>query len=115
MLRHVLGLRICDADELVRDLPGRAQDSVRVLILDTNAGASDFHDVILVDMADTSGPPVSVGDLGMLRRQWPVSVLAGMSQRQTKLELMRHAYKKPFCTVVRTSSMTWHVMSPAST
>ena len=90
----VLGLRTRDADtELVRVLPGRAQDSVRILIPDANAGASGFHDVTLMDMADAGRPPVSVGDLGMLRRQWPVSVVAGMSQRQTELDLMWHACK----------------------
>ena len=60
------------------------RDSVRVLIPDANAGASGFHDNTLVDMADVAGPPVSVGDLGLLRWQWPVSVVSGMSQRQTE-------------------------------
>ena len=61
----VLGLRTRDA-ELVRVLPGRAQDSIRVLIPDANVGASGLHDVIIEDMADVAGPPVSVGDLCLL-------------------------------------------------
>ena len=58
--------------------------------------ASGFHDIILADMADAAGPLVSLGDLGLLRRQWLVSVVSGMSQRQTELELMQHACKERF-------------------
>ena len=55
----VLGLRTRDADAApVRILPGRALDCVRVLISDANVVDSGFHDVTLVDMADTVGPPV---------------------------------------------------------
>ena len=93
----VLGLRTRNADaELLRVLPGRAQDSVQVLIPDANTAASGFHDVTLVDMADVAGPPISVGDLGLLRRQFLLSVVTGMSRRQTELELMRHACKEQF-------------------
>ena len=52
-------------------LPGRALDSVRVLITDANVVASGFHDVTLVNMADAVRPTVPVGDLNLLRRQWP--------------------------------------------
>ena len=107
--------------ELVRVLTGRAQDSVRVLIPDANVEASGFHDVTLVNMADAARPPVSVGDLGLLRRQWPVSIVAGMSLRQTELELMRHACKErfrgaqtrccPYCSTNMKHDMTHHVSS----
>ena len=55
-MHHDTGHRhncLSDAD-LVGVLPGRSQDSVRVLIPDANAGASGFHDVTLVDMADAA-------------------------------------------------------------
>ena len=57
----------------------------------------------------------------MLRRQWPVSVVAGMSQRQTELELMRHACKErfrvaqtgcnPYCSTNIKHDMARHVSS----
>ena len=47
----VLGLKARDADaEVIRVLPGRAQDSVWVLIPDANVVACGFHDVTLVDL-----------------------------------------------------------------
>ena len=58
--------------------------------------ACGFHDVTLVDMLDAAGPPVIVGDLGQLRRQWPVAVVSGMAMRQTELELMWHTCKERF-------------------
>ena len=88
----VLGLRTRNANaELVRVLPGRALDCIRVLIPDANAVDGGFHDVALVDMANAIGPTVPVGDLGLLRRQWPVLVFSGMSRRQ-----LRHTCKKRF-------------------
>ena len=48
------------------------------------------------DMADATGPHISVGYLGLLCRQWSVSMVAGMSQRQTELEKMRHDCKQRF-------------------
>ena len=54
----VLGLKTRDADvEVIRVLPGRAQDSVRVLITDANVVACCFHDVTMVDMLDEAGRP----------------------------------------------------------
>ena len=50
--------------------------------------AYGFYDVTLVDMLDATGPPVTMGDLGQLRWQWPVSVVSGMAMRHTELELM---------------------------
>ena len=67
-------LRWC---EFYREEPGR----VRVLIPNTNMGDSGFHDVTLLDMAEAVGPAVPVGDLTILRRQWPLSVVSGMSRR----------------------------------
>ena len=58
--------------------------------------ACGFHDVTLGDMLDTSGPPITMGDLGQLRWQWPVSIVSGMAHRQTELELMWHACKERF-------------------
>ena len=64
----VLDFRTHNADaELVRVLPGRAQNSVRVLIPDAKVVTSGFHDANLVDMAAATGPAISVGDLGLLR------------------------------------------------
>ena len=54
---------------------------------------SGFHDVSL---ADAVGPPVPVGDLILLRRQWSVSVVSGMARKQMELELLRHACKQLF-------------------
>ena len=55
-----------------------------------------FHDVTLLDMADAVGPVVPLGDLWLLRRQWPLSVVSGMSRKQTDLELMRYECKQCF-------------------
>ena len=57
---------------------------------------SGFHDVTLVNMADTGRPTVPVGDLSLLQRQWPVSVVSGMSQKQLELQQLRHTCKKRF-------------------
>ena len=63
----VLGLRTRYADaDTVRVLPGRAQESVRVFILDTNVVDRGFHDVTLLDMAEAVGPAVPMGDLSLL-------------------------------------------------
>ena len=58
-----------------------------MLIPDTNMADRGFHDVTLLDMAEVVGPAVPVGDLTILQWQWPLSVVSGMSQRQTDLEL----------------------------
>ena len=58
---------------------------------------SGFHDITLINMADVVRPPVPMGDLSLLRRQWPVSVVFRMSRKQMELELLRHACKKRFC------------------
>ena len=93
----VLGLRTRYADaETVRVLPGRARENVRVFIPDTNVADHGFHDVTLLDMAETVGPAVLMGDLSLLRRQWPLLVLSSMSRKQTDLELLRHASKHRF-------------------
>ena len=47
----VLDLKACDAHaDVIRVLTGTAQDSVRILIPDTNVVACGFHDVTLGDM-----------------------------------------------------------------
>ena len=84
---------------------------------------SGFHDVTLVNIADTVGHTVPVGDLSLLRRQWPVSVMSGMSRKQLELEQLCHVCKKRFCgaqtgcsrTVARTYNIIWHDMYPATT
>ena len=55
-----------------------------------------FHDVTLLDMVDAVEPVVSVGDLGLLRRQWPVVVLSSMSRQQLDYEKMHHKCKRRF-------------------
>ena len=70
-----------------RVLPGRAQNSVCVLIPDVRAAPRGFHEVTLVDMTGETGPEVSMEEMGLLRRQWPTSpLLTGMSRRQADLE-----------------------------
>ena len=92
----VLGLRTRNADaKPVRDLQGMALECVRVLILDANVVDGGFH-ITLVNMADVVGPTVPVGDLSLLRRQWPVSVVSGMSRKQITLEQLCCACNKRF-------------------
>ena len=67
-----------------------------MLIPDANATDRGFHDVTLIDMANADGPVVHVGDLCLLRRQWPLSVVSGMTRKQMDLELMRHECKRRF-------------------
>ena len=67
-----------------------------MLIPDANVTDHGFLYVTLLDMADAVGPVVPVGDLWLLRRQWPLSVVSGMSRKQTDLELMSHECKQCF-------------------
>ena len=78
-------------------LLGRAKESVRVLIPDVKVADCGFHDVTLLDMINEDGPAVPVGDLCLLRCQWSVSVVSGMSRKQPDYELMRHECKQRFC------------------
>ena len=81
MFPDVLGLRTRYADaEMVRVMQGRARESVQVFIPDTNVGDRGFHDVTLLDMAEAVGPAVPMGELTLLRRQWRLAVLSGMSR-----------------------------------
>ena len=92
-----IGLQARNNDaEPTRVLPGRAQNSFRVLIPDDRAATWGFHEATLMDMAGATGSSVSNEELSALRRQWPVSVVAGMSKRQTDLELMCHDCKARF-------------------
>ena len=59
-----------------------------------------FHDITLVDMTGMSGPTVSMGEMRNLQRQWPTSLLTGMTRRQTDLELMRNHVSLGLGTVV---------------
>ena len=94
---HVLGLRTLYGDaEPVRVLPGRAQNSVRVLVPDARAKPQGFHDVTLQDMTNVTGPAVSTAERCDLRRLWPQSLLSEMTSRQTDLGLLRRECKRRF-------------------
>ena len=82
---------------LTKVMPGRHHGSVRVLVPDEKAKDRGFHDVTLIDMANADGPYVPVSNLSLLHRQWPVSVVNGMAQKQLELEQLRHACKKRYC------------------
>ena len=60
-------------------------------IPDDRSAPWGFHDVTLVDMAGATEE-----ELSTLRRQWPISLVSGMSKRQTKLELMWRDSKARF-------------------
>ena len=93
----VLGLRALYEDaKPTRVLPGRAQNSVRVLIPDARAKPCGFHDMMLVDMPDVSGPAVSTADMSHLRQQWHTSLVKGMTRWQTDLKLLRRECKRRF-------------------
>ena len=122
VIPDVLGFCARDHDAApVRVMRGRTDDSVRVLIPDAKELDPGFHDVTLLDMADAVKPIVPVGDLGLLRRQWPVAVLSSMSRQQLDYEKMRHECKRPFranqtgccsyCGVVIKMDMARHVAS----
>ena len=86
----VLGLRVhYQNTEPTRVLPGRAQNSVCVLVPDDRATARGFHDVTLVDMTSETGPTVSIEVMS-------TSLLTGMTRRQTDLELLRRECKNQF-------------------
>ena len=96
--RHYMSSRSRYADaETLQVIQGRARESVRVLIPDTNVADCGFHDVTLLDMAEAIGHAVPMRDLAILRWQWPLSVVLGMSQRPTDLELLCHVSKQRFC------------------
>ena len=98
VIPDVLGLRVRYPNaEPTRVLPGRAQNSVHVLVPDARATPWGFHDVTLVDMTGETGPTVSMEEMSNLRRQWPASLLTGMTQRQTDLQLLRRECKNRFC------------------
>ena len=90
VIPDLLGLRAHYPNaESTRVLPGRAQNIVRVLVPDARAMPQGFHDITLVDMTGPTGPTVSMGEMSNLRRQWPTSLLTGMTRRQTDLEALR--------------------------
>ena len=55
-----------------------------------------FHDVTLIDMDQADEPVVPVEELGLLRRQWPMSVVSGIAEKQAELELMHQKCKQHF-------------------
>ena len=68
----VLGLRALYGNaEPTRVLPGRAQNSVCVLVPDARATPWGFHNVTFVDMTGVPGPTVSMGKMSKLRRSGP--------------------------------------------
>ena len=93
----VLGVRALYEDaEPTRVLPGRAQNSVQVVVPDARAQPRRFHDMMLVDMSNVSGPAVSTADMSHLRRQWHTSLLKGMTRRQTDMKLLWRECKRRF-------------------
>ena len=69
---HVLGLKaFYDDAELVRVLPGRAENVVRVLVPDARAEPRGFHNILLEDRTTEFGPAVLTADLCELRQLWP--------------------------------------------
>ena len=105
----------------VRVLLGRTEGSIWVLIPDVKELDRSFHDVTLLDMADAVEPVVHVGDLCLLKRQWPAAVLSSMSQKHSDYEKMRHECKRRFrgvqtgccsyCEVMMQMDMARHVAS----
>ena len=68
----VLGLRACNDDtQPARVLPGRAQNSVQVLIPDDRAAPWGFHGVTLVDMSGATGSPVPKAELSIFGGSGP--------------------------------------------
>ena len=55
-----------------------------------------FHDVTLLDMADELEPFMSIGDLSLLRHQWPAPVLSSMSKKQMDYEKLHQDCKHRF-------------------
>ena len=74
------------ADTMGHQSPGESLTSVDSSPLDLSVRGLSMHivnfHITLVNMADVVGPTVPVGDLSLLRRQWPVSVVSGMSRNQ---------------------------------
>ena len=78
----VLGLRThFPGAETVKVLHGRAEESVQVLFPDDKVTGRGFHDVTLVDMASAVEHVVPVGDLRIMRCQWPILVVSGMTRK----------------------------------
>ena len=74
----------------VKIMKGRAPESVCVLIPDDKEPDRGFYYMMLVDMLDEDASVLPVPDLNILRRQWPLSVVSGMSRKQTDYESLRH-------------------------
>ena len=78
---------------------------------------------MLVDMTGGTDQTVSMEEMSNLRRQWPTSLLTGMTQRQTDLELLMRECKNRFRDsgqgeariVDETLFMIWYVIYPIIT
>ena len=55
-----------------------------------------FHNVTLVDLTGETGPTVSMEEMSNLRRQWPTSLLTGMTRWQADLETLMREGKSRF-------------------
>ena len=73
--------------------------SVRVLVPDSRGLEQNFHDATIVDMGDLPESPVSMDELSLLRRQWPLTVLRHMVWLQKDLDTMHAEAKKQFLNV----------------
>ena len=69
-------------------MKGRAPESVCVLIPDDKEPDRGLYYVMLVDMLDVDAHVLPVPDLNILRHQWLLSVVSGMSRKQTDYESM---------------------------
>ena len=79
----VLGMRARRPEAaVIKVVSAGDSQCVRVLIPDENVWYQGFHDVLLFDMADEDAPYVAVNDVSAVRKQWPVSVVSGMTRRQ---------------------------------
>ena len=99
-LRHVpdviglVGRRQGEAESRV--LQGRDARSVRVLVPDCRGIDQNFHDVMMVEMADVPESHISLPELSTLIQQWPPAVINHIGWRQQELEEMLAAAKTRF-------------------
>ena len=80
----------------VRVLQGRDVRSVCALVPDSRVLERGFHDVTIVDMGDLPEPSVSMDELSLIHRPWPVTVLRHMVCLQQDLDTMRTEANKHF-------------------
>ena len=74
--------------------PGRQGTGLRIsLVAETHESLSW---VSACRYAEYGTPMIPVADLNILRHQWPLSVVSGMSRKQTNYESLRHGCKRRF-------------------